>query len=183
MGMLDWWSADEVTTAVRWIFFAIVTGLAAAAFATVVLRRVGYMKLGRAAPLEEIPADERHKKRGRSSVTGQVLGHRKLLRDIRSGVMHFIYFYGFIILQFGAADLIWKKLSGHPIPFPFYGQFAWSQELTVSLVFLLEFGVIKPSQGSISLRTAWRVADKTLVGPYLLHSPRFRLPICLSSGR
>ncbi|NIK23092.1 Fe-S oxidoreductase [Paenibacillus lupini] len=136
MSMLDWWSADEVTTGVRWIFFAVVTGLAAAAFATVVLRRVGYMKLGRAAPLEEIPADERHKKKGRSSVAGQVLGHRKLLRDFRSGVMHFIYFYGFIILQFGAADLIWKKLSGHPIPFPFYGQFAWSQELTVSLVFL-----------------------------------------------
>ncbi|SFE82358.1 Fe-S oxidoreductase [Paenibacillus catalpae] len=134
--MLEWWSAYQVTAALRWILFAAVIGLAAVAFATVVLRRVGYIKLGRMAVHEAMPTDERRKRTGRPSVTGQVLGHSKLLRDIRSGVMHFIYFYGFIILQFGAADIIWKKLSGHPIPFPFYGQFAWSQELTVSLVLL-----------------------------------------------
>ncbi|WP_435168772.1 (Fe-S)-binding protein [Paenibacillus glycanilyticus] len=134
--MLEWWTADVATAAIRWILFAAVLGLAAFAFVTVVLRRVSYIKLGRAAAHEAMPSDERRELAGRPSVAGQVLGHSKLLRDIRSGVMHFIYFYGFIILQFGAADIIWKKLSGHPIPFPFYGQFAWSQELTVSLVLL-----------------------------------------------
>ncbi|WP_253944768.1 (Fe-S)-binding protein [Paenibacillus sp. NEAU-GSW1] len=72
----------------------------------------------------------------RPSFAAQMFGHRKLLHDLRSGMMHLIYFYGFIVLQFGAADLIWKSLSGSPIPFPYYNGFALSQEIAVSLVLL-----------------------------------------------
>ncbi len=49
-----------------------------------------------------------------------VFGHRKLLKDIRSGLLHAVLFYGFIVLQFGAADIIWKGLSGHTLPLPAY---------------------------------------------------------------
>ncbi|MFX3633245.1 MAG: (Fe-S)-binding protein [Candidatus Pristimantibacillus sp.] len=131
------WLGEHLAAVIRWVLFAGVVLLAASAFATVVLRRVGYMKLGRPVPFEWRPNKSMPKSRASRSFTGQMLGHSKLLHDIRSGIMHLIYFYGFIMLQFGAADLIWKKLSGgHPIPFPLYNEFAWSQELTVSLVLL-----------------------------------------------
>lgn len=66
----------------------------------------------------------------------QVFGHRKLLKDIRSGLMHLILFYGFIVLQFGALDIIWEGISGSPLPFLDYRWFVYTQELTVSLVLL-----------------------------------------------
>ncbi|WP_375782038.1 (Fe-S)-binding protein [Paenibacillus baekrokdamisoli] len=65
-----------------------------------------------------------------------VFGHRKLLKDIRSGVLHLVVFYGFIVLQFGAADIIWKGLSGSSLPLPAYHAFIQTQEVTVALVLL-----------------------------------------------
>ncbi|MBD2872417.1 (Fe-S)-binding protein [Paenibacillus sp. IB182493] len=101
-------------------------------FAAVVRRRVSYIRLGAPA------AFTRYRRSGEGSKGGfgaHVFGHRRLLNDIRSGIMHLIYFYGFIVLQFGAADLIWKGLNGGvPLPLPYYGWFAWSQEMTVALV-------------------------------------------------
>ncbi|WP_274654983.1 (Fe-S)-binding protein [Paenibacillus humicola] len=67
---------------------------------------------------------------------GYVFGHRKLLKDIRSGILHLAMFYGFIVLQFGAADIIWKGLSGSPLPLPAYGAFVTVQEWTVLIVLL-----------------------------------------------
>lgn len=76
-------------------------------------------------------------KHAESRFAQEVFGHSKLLKDVRSGVMHLVYFYGFIMLQFGAIDLIWKGLNGGArLPFPFYNWFAWSQEWTVTLVLL-----------------------------------------------
>lgn len=113
----------------RWVLFAAVTAIAISLFATVVLRRVGYMRLG--VPI----LFARNQGKRKSSFSGQVLGHRKLLNDVRSGIMHLVYFYGFIVLQFGAADLIWKGLNGGvPLPLPYYDLFSWTQELTVTLV-------------------------------------------------
>ncbi|RJE89027.1 (Fe-S)-binding protein [Paenibacillus sp. 1011MAR3C5] len=113
----------------RWILFAALTGSAVWLFAAVVLRRIGYMRLGAPA------AFERHKPVRHKGIAGEVLGHRRLLNDVRSGVMHLVYFYGFIMLQFGALDLIWKGLNGgKPLPLPYYGAFSLAQEITVALV-------------------------------------------------
>lgn len=50
--------------------------------------------------------------------------------------MHLVYFYGFIVLQFGAADLVWKGLNqGVPLPLPYYNWFSLTQEMSVTLVF------------------------------------------------
>ncbi|RIX60614.1 (Fe-S)-binding protein [Paenibacillus nanensis] len=116
---------------IRWALFALLVGCAVWMFAAVVLRRVRYIRLG--VPFKF----ERHTpKRGRGFAR-EVFGHRKLLKDVRSGLAHLIYFYGFIMLQFGAIDLIWKGLSGgEPLPLPLYPYFSWSQEMTVSLVLL-----------------------------------------------
>ncbi|MGG4032308.1 (Fe-S)-binding protein [Paenibacillus cisolokensis] len=64
----------------------------------------------------------------------QTFGHRKLLKDVRSGLMHAVMFYGFIVLQFGALDLIWKGLAGRPLPYPAYDAFTLVQEVTATAV-------------------------------------------------
>jgi Fe-S oxidoreductase len=69
----------------------------------------------------------------------QMFGHSKLLKDKKSGIMHFFMFYGFIILQFGAIDLIGKGLTGKAYWLPFgsaYPFFVLMQETTVVLILL-----------------------------------------------
>jgi Fe-S oxidoreductase len=116
----------------RWTLFAAVVLLAISMFAVVVQRRILYMRLG----VPAVFARYRRKPQSKSGFSGQVLGHRKLLNDVRSGIMHLVYFYGFIVLQFGAADLIWKGLNdGVPLPLPYYNWFSLTQEMAVTLVF------------------------------------------------
>ncbi|MHA6482336.1 (Fe-S)-binding protein [Paenibacillus sp. strain BS8-2] len=119
---------------VRWLLFAMLAAAAVWMFAAVIWRRIGYMRLG-------VPTVfERHrpsKASGKTGLGSEMLRHRRLLNDWRSGVMHLVYFYGFIMLQFGALDLIWKGLNGgEALPIPFYGPFSWLQEVTVGMVFL-----------------------------------------------
>ena len=41
----------------------------------------------------------------------KVFGQKKLLKDKKSGAIHVMMFYGFLLVQFGAIDLIVKGLS------------------------------------------------------------------------
>ncbi|MFC4810694.1 (Fe-S)-binding protein [Paenibacillus sp. GCM10023250] len=156
---------NELTLAsgIRWACFALLVVTALTCFYTVVRRRVAYMLLGRKAerahPPPPDPADPEHDGDDLLGVSsfaanaalaseagprfawslawaGQVFGHRKLLKDLRSGVMHLVLFYGFIVLQFGAADIVWKGLTGRALPFPAYHGFVLTQEITVTLVLL-----------------------------------------------
>ncbi|WP_054026238.1 (Fe-S)-binding protein [Bacillus sp. FJAT-28004] len=127
LGNVDQWLIGG-----RWTLFAAVVLFAITMFAMVVQRRILYMRLG----VPTVFTRYRRKSGSKSNFTAQVLGHRKLLNDVRSGVMHLVYFYGFIVLQFGAADLIWKGLNrGVPLPLPYYHWFSLTQEMTVTLVF------------------------------------------------
>ncbi|WP_223285312.1 (Fe-S)-binding protein [Paenibacillus sp. PL91] len=117
----------------KWTLFAAVVLIAVSMFVLVVQRRVLYMRLGVPTVFKRY---QREPKSSKTSFSGQVLGHRKLLNDVRSGIMHLVYFYGFIVLQFGALDLIWKGLNeGVPLPLPYYNGFSLTQEMTVTLVF------------------------------------------------
>ncbi|WP_225442825.1 (Fe-S)-binding protein [Paenibacillus lycopersici] len=157
-------SEHALTLLIRWVFFVLMTSTALGCFYAVVRRRAGYMLLGRRAqrkpppPLD--PADPENDQSddmlGISSFTTnaelasqaaswferpaewavQVFGHRKLLKDLRSGLMHLVLFYGFIVLQFGAADIIWKGLTDSALPYPAYHGFVLTQEITVTLVLL-----------------------------------------------
>jgi Fe-S oxidoreductase/nitrate reductase gamma subunit len=71
-----------------------------------------------------------------AAMGGQVFGHRRLLQDRRSGMMHLVLFYGFISLQLGALEIIVKGLSGHSIPLGDRPWFGLVQESTVALVLL-----------------------------------------------
>jgi Fe-S oxidoreductase len=58
------------------------------------------------------------------------------LKDKKSGIMHVVMFYGFIILQFGAIELIVKGLvKGFELPFgSAHKYFSLMQEITVFLI-------------------------------------------------
>ncbi len=116
---------------IHYLLFLLVTGYALSLFYRAVYHRYLYMKLGQPA---DRPLDWKMRA---AELVSHVFGHKKLLKDRKSGVMHFVIFYGFIILQFGALDLIYKGLSGgRPLPIPGYPVFGLLQEITVFLVLL-----------------------------------------------
>lgn len=112
------------------LLFALITGWAVYMFATVVYRRYLYIRLGRSVDLEK------EMKERLSQFFIQVFGQSKLFKDRKSGIMHFIIFYGFIVLQFGALDIIWKGLTGRNLPIPGHAAFILMQEITVALILL-----------------------------------------------
>jgi len=132
------------------ILFAGVTLYGVYLFYLAVYRRLLYMKLGKPAAefknwrggtAEGEPAgdgvDRRmiDFKRRAAAFFSEVFGQRKLLKDRKSGAMHAVIFYGFIVVQFGALDLIVKGLgAGGLLPRAAWDGFGLVQEITVLLI-------------------------------------------------
>ncbi|WP_019637954.1 heterodisulfide reductase-related iron-sulfur binding cluster [Paenibacillus fonticola] len=111
--------------------FLIISGIGVFWFVLAVYRRYLYLRLGSPDHIRE------RRKGSRSGFAAEVFGQKKLLKDVRSGVMHVVIFYGFIILQFGALDLIVKGLAkGKHLPLPAYEYFGLLQEITVLLILI-----------------------------------------------
>nr|WP_179223680.1 (Fe-S)-binding protein [Paenibacillus tyrfis] len=111
---------------VNLLAFLAVTAYAIRLFWKAVSHRYAYMKLGQ-------PVDFRQQSKERlGEFMAEIFGQKKLLKDKKSGIMHVVIFYGFIILQFGALDLIVKGLrGGESVSFPGYAVFGLLQEITV----------------------------------------------------
>ncbi|WP_126424895.1 (Fe-S)-binding protein [Brevibacillus marinus] len=116
----------------HFLAFLAVTGYAVYLFAHLVYSRIAFIRLGKKANLKK---DLRLRIQ---EVLVNVFGQKKLLKDPRSGVMHVIMFYGFIILQFGAVELIIKGfVPGFAYPLgEAHKYFSLSQEITTVLVLL-----------------------------------------------
>ena len=114
----------------NWILFLLVTGYAFYLFATVVKTRIEYIKLGKKAEFKQST-----KERWEAVMTN-VFGQKKLLKDKKSGIIHVMFFYGFLLVQFSAIDVIWKGLSpGSHLPLgPFYPFFTFFQEIVVLMI-------------------------------------------------
>lgn len=114
---------------VNLVLFLAVAGYGFYLFYKAVYHRFLYVKLGK-------PTDFRKQREGKwGEFLSQVFGQKKLFKDWKSGIMHFVIFYGFIILQFGALDLIIKGLTdGGHLPLPAYDVFGLLQEITVFLI-------------------------------------------------
>jgi Fe-S oxidoreductase len=112
------------------LLFLIVTGYAIYLFASLVKTRYHYIKLGKKAEFNRTTKDRI------DAILINVLGQKKLLKDKKSGTMHVMYFYGFLLVQFGAIDLIWKGLApGSHLPLgPFYPYFTFFQEIVVLMI-------------------------------------------------
>ncbi|GIP38864.1 hypothetical protein J31TS4_21440 [Paenibacillus sp. J31TS4] len=116
---------------ILYLVFLLTVGYALSLFYRAVWHRYLYIKLGQ-------PADRPFDWKARAGeLAAQAFGHKKLLKDRKSGIMHLVIFYGFLILQLGALDLIYTGLSGgRPLPIPGYPVFGLTQEITVLLVLL-----------------------------------------------
>ncbi|GAJ97280.1 LOW QUALITY PROTEIN: Fe-S oxidoreductase [Geomicrobium sp. JCM 19055] len=125
----------EVFHWIHVIAFLLVTAYAVFLFAKLVTTRIGFIKLGQEAKFI-LTSKER-----RDAVLTNVFGQKKLLKDKKSGIIHVIFFYGFLIVQFSAIDVIWKGLNpGSHLPLgPLYPWFTLSQELVVVMIL---FGVV-----------------------------------------
>lgn len=115
---------------IQFLLFLAVTGYAVYLFGRVVYHRYLYIRLGK-------PANLKNEAKARlKEFLIQVFGQTKLLKDKKSGIMHIVIFYGFIILQLGTLDLILKGLIGRGLPIPGYDYFTLMQEVTVALILL-----------------------------------------------
>lgn len=114
------------------LLFLVVTGYAVYLFATAVKTRYTYIKLGREAEFTQTLKERWH------AVWVNVFGQKKLLKDKKSGRIHLLFFYGFLLVQFGAIDLIWKGLSpGSHLPLgSFYPVFTLFQEIVVTIIII-----------------------------------------------
>src|SRR5699024_1537236 len=65
-----------------------------------------------------------------------VFGQKKLLKDKKSGAIHVMMFYGFILVQFGGIDMFIKGLApGKHLPFgSLYPGFTFFQELVTLMI-------------------------------------------------
>ncbi|MEC0265929.1 (Fe-S)-binding protein [Paenibacillus anseongense] len=115
---------------IQFVLFLAVTGYALFLFGRIVYHRYLYIQLGKSVNLKK-EAKARLKE-----FAIQVFGQTKLLKDKKSGIMHIVIFYGFLILQLGALDLILKGLIGRGLPVPGYDYFTFIQEVTVALILL-----------------------------------------------
>src|SRR4051812_12898608 len=117
---------------VNLIAFLVVTAYAISLFVYVVKTRIAFIKLGK-----KVEFDNNVKER-LQKIWINVFGQKKLLKDKKSGIIHVMFFYGFILVQFGAIDYIWKGLApGSHLPLgPLYPGFKFFQEI-VTLVILV----------------------------------------------
>lgn len=65
-----------------------------------------------------------------------VFGQKKLLKDKKSGAIHVMFFYGFLLVQLGAIDFIIKGIvPGAHLPLgPLYGGFKFFQEIVTLII-------------------------------------------------
>jgi Fe-S oxidoreductase len=112
------------------IAFLFVTAYALSLFVYVVKTRFEFIKLGK-----KVEFDNRVKER-LEKVWVNVFGQKKLLKDKKSGIIHVMFFYGFILVQFGAIDFIWKGLKpGSHLPLgPLYAGFTFFQEIVTLMI-------------------------------------------------
>ena len=117
---------------INWIAFLGVTAYAVFLFIYVVRTRISFIKLGKKEAFDQDVKARLNK------IWINVFGQKKLLKDKKSGIIHVMFFYGFILVQFGAIDVIWKGLvpGGHLPLGPLYPGFKFFQEV-VTLVILV----------------------------------------------
>ncbi|RJS60757.1 (Fe-S)-binding protein [Bacillus sp. PK3_68] len=92
--------------------------------------RYEYMKLGKKQ------AFDNDVKKRLEKIWVFVFGQKKLLKDKKSGAIHVMFFYGFLLVQLGAIDFIIKGIvPGAHLPLgPLYGGFKFFQELVTLMI-------------------------------------------------
>ncbi|MED0716741.1 heterodisulfide reductase-related iron-sulfur binding cluster [Aeribacillus composti] len=115
---------------INFFAFLLVTVYAVCLFIYLIQTRIAYIKLGKKEEFDG-KVKERFER-----IWVNVFGQKKLLKDKKMGWVHVIFFYGFILVQFGAIDFILKGLiPGSHLPFgPLYPIFTFFQEIVTLLI-------------------------------------------------
>ncbi|MFJ5769514.1 (Fe-S)-binding protein [Psychrobacillus sp. NPDC093180] len=116
----------------NWVLFIAVTLYAIGLFAYLLKTRYAYIKLGKKVEFEDNVKERLQK------IWVYVFGQKKLLKDKKSGAIHVMFFYGFLLVQFGAIDFIWKGLApGSHLPLgPLYPAFTFFQEIVTFVILI-----------------------------------------------
>lgn len=116
----------------NWVLFLAITAYAVYLFIYLLKSRYDFIKLGKKVEFED-NFNERVRK-----VMVNVFGQKKLMKDKKSGIIHVMFFYGFLLVQASAIDFIIKGLSpGSHLPLgPLYPAFTFFQEI-VTLTILV----------------------------------------------
>jgi Fe-S oxidoreductase len=97
---------------INFFAFLLISGYALYLFVYIVYSRISFIKLGKKSNLKENFSQRV------TEVLINVFGQRKLFKDKKSGCMHLILFYGFIIIQIGLIEIIIKGfIKGFEFPF------------------------------------------------------------------
>lgn len=95
----------NILLTMNFIAFSSVTLYAIYLFVYLIRTRVAYIKLG-----QKVEFDKQVKIRWQK-IWVNVFGQKKLLKDKKSGMIHVMFFYGFLLVQFGAIDFIIKGIK------------------------------------------------------------------------
>ncbi len=117
---------------INMLAFIAVTVYALYLFGRVIATRLAYIRLGKKSEFDGQVKERLGK------IWTIVFGQSKLLKDKKSGIMHVMMFYGFLLVQFGAIDMFIKGLApGKHLPFgPIYPGFTFFQELVTLMILI-----------------------------------------------
>ena len=138
----------------NWILFLAVTIYAVYLFVYLLKSRYDYIQLGKKVEFED-NFNERVRK-----VMVNVFGQKKLLKDKKSGTIHVMFFYGFLLVQASAIDFIIKGLSpGSHLPLgPLYPAFTFFQEIvTLTILFAVVWAFYRRYiEKLVRLKRGWK---------------------------
>ncbi len=99
-------------------------------FAHLLKARLAYIKLGKEVEFTGTVGERLER------IWTNVFAQKKLMKDAKSGFIHLLFFYGFLMVQFGAIDFIVKGLfPGNHLPLgPLYGGFTFFEEVVELLI-------------------------------------------------
>lgn len=120
---------------INFVAFLLVTIYAISLFVYLVKTRIAYIKLGKKTEFDQAVKERLNK------IWTMVFGQKKLMKDTKSGIIHVMIFYGFILVQFGAIDFIWAGIKpGSHLPLgPLYSGFTFFQELVALMILVAVF--------------------------------------------
>ncbi|MER1957538.1 MAG: (Fe-S)-binding protein [Solibacillus sp.] len=117
---------------INWIATAAVVAYALGLFTYLLKTRYNYVQLGRKEEFNIKMSDRIN------DIVEKVFGQSKLLKDKKMGLVHVLFFYGFLMVQLGAIDLIWKGIApGSHLPLGgLYPMFTFTQEIVVLTILI-----------------------------------------------
>ncbi|MDT8862432.1 heterodisulfide reductase-related iron-sulfur binding cluster [Alkalihalobacillus sp. MEB130] len=159
---------------VNTLAFLLITGYGFYLFVYLIKTRYEYIKLGK-----KVEFDGEIKERWKQILIN-VFGQKKLLKDKKSGIIHIMMFYGFILVQFGAIDFIWKGLvPGSHLPLgPLYAGFTFFQEIITLMILVAVFWAFhrRYIEKLVRLKRSWKA------GLVLIFIGTLMLTVLLGNG-